>query len=83
MEKKKQGNLGNTKSLISLNRDNSVEKNIWCDQIIVIWNRAIHLPEEYFSRTMVTLYLLYRVAVRIKRRGKKKKLQYMEADSTE
>lgn len=36
MEEKKQGNLGNTKSLISLNRDNSVEKNIRCDQIIVI-----------------------------------------------
>lgn len=28
MEKKKQGNLRNTKSLISLNRDNSVEKNM-------------------------------------------------------
>ena len=46
MEKKKQGNLRNTKSLISLNRDNSVEKNMWYDQIAVIWNWAIHLPEQ-------------------------------------
>ena len=64
--------MGNTKSLILLNTDNSVERNMWCDQIVVIWNWAIHLPEEYFSRTMVTLYLLYRVAVRIKRRGEKR-----------